>query len=122
MVWTVRRADGAALGNTDSGWSGVERRGMGTEVGRRSRAGNYRWRSEWHAVGWALRWADARSRAGNYTWWVEWRVAPWYGHLGGQTELRWELQMAVGVEWSAVGRTVRWADGAALGSTDGGRD
>ena len=68
------------------------------------------------------------------------------GHLAGQTEPRWDLQMAGGVErsavgrtvsyvgrrsragiyrwwveWSAVGRTVRWADGAALRSTDCGQ-
>ena len=52
---------------------------------------------------------------------LEWRGAPWGGHLGRQTEPRWDLQMAGGVERSGVGRTLRWADGAALGNTDGGR-
>ena len=42
----------------------------------------------------------------------------WYGQIGGQTEPRWEIQMAGGVEWSALVWTVRWADGSALGSTD----
>ena len=32
---------------------------------------------------------------------------------GGQTQPRWELQTAGEVERSAVGRTVRWADGSA---------
>ena len=30
MVWTVKWADGAALGTTDGGRSGEERRGVGT--------------------------------------------------------------------------------------------
>ena len=35
-------------------------------------------------------------------------------------EPRWELQMVGAVGWSAVGWALRWADAAALGSTDGG--
>ena len=55
-----------------------------------------------------------RSRAGNYRWWAGWSGAPWGGQLGRQREPRWVIQMVGGVK-------VRWADGAALGSTDGGR-
>ena len=51
---------------------------------------------------------------------MERRGAPWGGQLSRQTEPRWKLQMVSGVERSAVGRTVRWADGAALGTTNGG--
>ena len=39
---------------------------------------------------------------------------------GGQTQPRWDLQTAGEVEWSAVGWALRCADGAALGTTDGG--
>ena len=47
------------------------------------------------------------------------RGAPWGGHLGRQTEPRWDLQIVGGVERSAMVWIVRWADGSALGSTDG---
>ena len=75
---------------------------------------------DWSAVERTVRWVR-RSRAGIYRWWAEWRGAPWGGQLSRQTEPRWKLQMAGGVERSAVRWAVRWADAAVLGSTDGGR-
>ena len=52
---------------------------------------------EMSAVAWPVRKAERWSRAGYYRWWAALRGAPWRGQLGRQS------------------------DGAALGTTDGGR-
>ena len=104
MVWTVKWATAAVMGNTDCCRSGTPWYG---QLGGQTEP---RWKLqmvsgvERSAVGWALRWADGaalQNTDGGRTG-VEWSGAPWYGQLGGQTEPRWEIQMEGGVGWGGA--------------------
>ena len=83
------------------GWSGEEHRGVGIKVGRRSRAGKYRWRAEWRGardVGWALSWADGAALGSTDGGRSGEERSGEDSQLCGQTEPRWNLQMVGGVE------------------------